>query len=110
MHTALGELAYDERYCLYCGYLLLNQLVKYDFIDISPEDLKYLFSIDLEEGEYVEYDGDMFILTLNYVNDEIVEYVKMILKYALVLYDDFNVNSNVISFRKCFEDENGNIR
>ena len=91
------------------GYTFLNQYVRQDidkFI-ISNDFLTKILSDSLEEGEYVEEHDNIFILRLKKVTDEIVDYVKLLLKYTLILYCDFKVGeNNTITWRRIYDSEN----
>lgn len=97
------ELIDDDFFDLIRGYIYLHQLVVQDLFELSNENLVEIFEKNLEDDEYITINNDQFILHLNYVDDEVIEYVKLILKYSLTLYTDFEVRDKMILFKRYYE-------
>ena len=58
-----------------------------------------LFMDSLEKDEELIEVNNMVTLKLNTVNQGIIEYVKFILKYGLIVIKDFTVENNILKWR-----------
>lgn len=105
-HTEI-TLYYNGSLYLFMGYVFLHQLLKNDIVYLTNEELIQEFKESLEENEIFAFRDNKFIFKLNKITDEVIEYIKMMLKYLLILYTDFNVDyiNNEITFLR-IRDEN----
>lgn len=106
MHWSLNS---DYKYAdlMFIGYTFLTHftLQEMDNYLIDKEELKEIIEDSLEEGETVTIDeNNEFTLQLNFINQYIIDYVKLILMCTLTLYKDFKVENNIIKFT--YIDEN----
>ena len=93
---------------LFFGYVYLHQFVKQDLIN-GKKDYMSLFTLikdSLDGDESITIKDDIFELKLKEINTEIIDYVSFLIKYSLVLINDFNINynNNTISWRIDNED------
>lgn len=100
MHWSLNS---DYKYAdlMFIGYTFLTQftLQEMDNYLIDKEELKEIIEDSLEEGETVTIDeNNEFTLQLNFINQDIIDYVKLILMCTLTLYEDFKIENNIIKF------------
>lgn len=84
---------------LFNGYVCLHQFVKNN-IDYAMGECNIFNIINplLEKGETFEYNDNIFELKLNTVNDDIVNYVKFLIKCSLTLIKNFRIENNVIKW------------
>lgn len=89
------------------GYIFLHQLLRDDIVYLTNEELIWEFKESLEDGESFTYKNNKFIFVLNNITDEVIEYIKMMLKYLLILYTDFNVDylNNEITFLRLKDED-----
>lgn len=83
------------------GYIFLTQFTRQniDKFSVGKDLLKEIISDSLEDGETIEVtENNQFILRLNEVNNDIIEYVQLILKCTLTLYQKFTVENNYIKW------------
>ena len=107
-HTTITRY-YNGSIYLFIGYVALHQLLRNELFCLTNDELIQEFKTSLEENELITVKDDKFIFALNNITDEVIEYIKMMLKYLLILYTDFNVDyaDNKITFlRKKDEDYN----
>ena len=97
----------DNSYYPIIGYIILNQLTRENnvFFELSNDELIDEFSNSLEENEIIIEKNNYFVFKLNKINDETIDYIKLRLKYSLILYKDFKINykNNEISFIRYYE-------
>lgn len=89
---------------LFMGYCHLHQFVKQDRFKISNTELLSEFRDKLDDGETIVCNDDVFTFNLNEVNDEVIEFIKLCLKYYLVMYTDLQIKDNTITFKRIYED------
>ena len=85
---------------LFIGYVCLHQFVKQDIEKLTNR--QYVLDIlkdSLEKDEELIEVNNMVTLKLNTVNQGIIEYVKFILKYGLIVIKDFTVENNILKWR-----------
>lgn len=91
-------------YPLLIGYIYLHQLVMQDIPVLGNDEIERIFKISMEEGESIEIKDDSFTLKVKEVTDEIIDFVRFVLKYSLILYTDFKVNGNIITFKRIYDE------
>lgn len=89
---------------LLTGYLHLHQFTKQDLFELTDDELINEFKNSLEENETFTNDNKFFKFKLNFITDEIIEYIRFRLKYCLILYKEFIVDykNNEISFIRIY--------
>ena len=100
-----SDYEFNDSYYPFIGYVSLNQYVKQDLFSLSNKELIEEFQKTLESGEIISEHENEFILTLNSADDRIVEYVKLFLQCYLIVYSDFIVDNNKISFKRLFDED-----
>lgn len=95
----------DYKYAnvLFVGYVFLKQFVRQDINQFQVDNklLVEIFKDSLEDGETIQENDNIFILKLNNIDSDIISYVKMLLKYCLILVEDFEIlNDNTIKWKR----------
>lgn len=88
----------DNTPYLFMGYCHLHQFVLQDLFHLTNEELLLEFENKLDIGEEIICNENKFILKLNEINEEIIDFIKLCLKYYLILYTDFKIENNNVSF------------
>ena len=84
---------------LFVGYVCLHQFVKQGIEKLSCKQYVIdIFKDSLEKGEELIVSDNMITLKLNNVNQDIIEYVKFIIKYGLMVIRNFTVENNTIKW------------
>lgn len=94
----------NDSYYPFIGYVCLHQYIRQELFQLSNVDLLHELKNTLDDNETIEENCDLFILHLNYIDESIIEYVKLFLNCYLILYKDFVVNENIISFKRIYDE------
>lgn len=90
---------------LFVGYTVLHQFIRQDIkcFNITNKSLIEIIEDSLEKGETIEERSNIFILKLNKVNEEIIEYIKLLLRYSLIIVEDFEIlDNNIIKWKRIY--------
>lgn len=98
---------YNGSLYLFIGYVFLHQLLRNNIFYLTNDELINEFKSSLEEDEIISHQDNKFIFKLNNINDDIIGYIKMMLKYLLILYKDFNIDyiNNEINFIRILDED-----
>lgn len=94
----------DNSFYPFLGYLYLNQLTRGDkqpFV-LTNKQLIDEFRNSLEDNEFLSEKDNIFTFRLNKISKKIINYIKLRLKYSLILYKNFNIDrkNNIITFER----------
>lgn len=90
---------------LFMGYCHLHQFVKQDLFELTNKELLSEFRDKLDDGETIVCNDDIFTFKLNEVNSEVIEFIKLCLKYYLVTYTNLQIENNIITFKRLYENK-----
>ena len=88
------------------GYICLHQFILQDLSKvISKEGMVQTIKTQLEEGETIEeISEDEYIISINNLCEETVDYIKFLLKYSLVKTKNLRIENNTVKFEIDNED------
>lgn len=88
------------------GYICLHQFVLQDLSKVVDKDnMVEIIKTQLEDGERIEEVSDgQYVIKINNLCNETVEYVNFLLKYSLVKTKNLRIENNAIKFEIDNED------